>query len=261
MPAGHKCEFTNKSVLKQETYFSSARKRSLGQGNIFRSVVSRILFTGGGSASVHAGIPSPWASPLGAGTPWHPPWIQALPRWHTPLWDQAPPRHQAPPQSRACQLGYTVNERAVCILLECNLVMNINLLLFSESQTLKIITYDFTFSTSTEISSRQPFGYVKNCQWLPYTLDATMSVNLTQTPFRIAESVSVVHFCQFLYPNKNVYRPLQWPYRWEVSAQGGGVHHPLWTEFLTHACVNITFLQLLFRTVIKHWHKGHVSWT
>ena len=30
----------------------------------------------------------------------------------------------------------------------------------------------------------------------------------------------------------------------------GGVH-PLWTEFLAHACENITFLQLLLRTVIN----------
>ena len=45
----------------------------------------------------------------------------------------------------------------------------------------------------------------------------------------------------------------------EVSAQEvvvvcvclGGVHlPPLWTEFLTHACENITFPQLLLRTVI-----------
>ena len=37
-----------------------------------------------------------------------------------------------------------------------------------------------------------------------------------------------------------------------VCLQGGGggsVHHPLWTEFLTHACENITFPQLLLRTV------------
>ena len=34
---------------------------------------------------------------------------------------------------------------------------------------------------------------------------------------------------------------------WGVSAQGG-VHAP-WTEFLTHACENITFLQLRLRTV------------
>ena len=48
---------------------------------------------------------------------------------------------------------------------------------------------------------------------------------------------------------------------WEVSTWGclpGGVLHldpeadtsTLWTEFLTHACENITFLQLLLRTVI-----------
>ena len=39
----------------------------------------------------------------------------------------------------------------------------------------------------------------------------------------------------------------------EVSAQGmsaWGVH-PLWTEFLTHTCENITFPQLRLRTVMK----------
>ena len=36
-----------------------------------------------------------------------------------------------------------------------------------------------------------------------------------------------------------------------VSAQMGGVcpGRPPWTEFLTHACENITFPQLLLRTV------------
>ena len=63
---------------------------------------------------------------------------------------------------------------------------------FSHTQTLEIITNDFTFATSTEISSRQPYGKAKSCQWPPYTLDAAMSINLTQTPFRIAESVSLL---------------------------------------------------------------------
>ena len=42
-----------------------------------------------------------------------------------------------------------------------------------------------------------------------------------------------------------------------VSAGGGGClpqcmlgHTPLWTEFLTHTCENITFPQLRLRTVI-----------
>ena len=68
------------------------RPKSLGQGNIFSSV-SRIRFTGGGSASVHAGIPPPE---------------------QTPHWEQASPVQ--------CMLGDTVNKWAVCILLECNLV-------------------------------------------------------------------------------------------------------------------------------------------
>ena len=60
----------------------------------FYKRVSRILFTmgGGGSASLHAGIPPP------------------------------PPARQTPPAQY--MLGDTVNKRAVCILLECNLVLN-----------------------------------------------------------------------------------------------------------------------------------------
>ena len=52
----------------------TARKLSLGQGNIFSSVCQEFCPQGGegGSASVHAGIP------------------------HTP-WDQAPPEHAPPP--------------------------------------------------------------------------------------------------------------------------------------------------------------------
>ena len=51
--------------------------------------------------------------------------------------------------------------------------------------------------------------------------------------------------------NKNAfqydaYRPLQWPSR-------------LWTEFLTHACENITFPQLLLRTVKMRLHTYVLS--
>ena len=62
----------------------------------------------------------------------------------------------------------------------------------SHTQTLEIITNDFTFAISTEISSRQRYGKAKSCQWPSYHLDAAMSINLTQTPFRIAESVSLL---------------------------------------------------------------------
>ena len=79
---------------------------------------SVILSTGGVSASVHAGIPPPPRSrhPLGADTPpgsRHPSREQTPPRANTPR-----SRHP-PPHSR---LRHTVNERPVCILLECILV-------------------------------------------------------------------------------------------------------------------------------------------
>ena len=44
----------------------TARKRSLGQGNIFAPVCHSVH---GGSASVHAGIPPPQQTPPGPGTP------------------------------------------------------------------------------------------------------------------------------------------------------------------------------------------------
>ena len=79
----------------------TARKRSLGQGNIFSSVCREFCSYGGWSASVHAGIPLPPGSR-------HPPSRQS-------------PLEQTPPEQ--CMLGDTVNKRAVCILLECNLVL------------------------------------------------------------------------------------------------------------------------------------------
>ena len=94
--------------------------------------LSAILFTGGVSASMHAGIPPPWEqTPPRADTPQeqtppeqtppgsrHPPGSRP-PRADTP-WEQTPPRADTPPGSR---LWHTVNERPVCILLECILVL------------------------------------------------------------------------------------------------------------------------------------------
>ena len=93
-------------------------------GKVMFSQVCVLLFTGGMSASVHAGMPP------------HPP-EQTPPRIRPPRADtpgsRPPPRsrhlHRAdnppgadtpPPQS---MLGDMVNARAVCILLECNLVI------------------------------------------------------------------------------------------------------------------------------------------
>ena len=128
----------------------TARKRSLGQGNIFTPVCHSVHR---GSAPVHAGIPPP--PPPTRHTPWtrHTPPDQASPRAGTPLdqapppgpgtpsWtrhplDQVPPRPGTPPphpQARHAppwpgtppvqsMLGDTVNAWAVRILLECNLV-------------------------------------------------------------------------------------------------------------------------------------------
>ena len=79
----------------------------LGQGNIFRSVCQEFC-TRGGSASVHAWIlPGGRLPPVGA--------------------DQPGSRHplpQADPPVQ-CMLGDMVNKHAVCILLECNLLVTV----------------------------------------------------------------------------------------------------------------------------------------
>ena len=79
------------SVFKRIT----ARKRSLGQGNIFCSVCQEFCTAGGGLASVHAGIPPPLTrhapgtdTPPGPGTP---------PRADTPQTRHPHPPEQAPP--------------------------------------------------------------------------------------------------------------------------------------------------------------------
>ena len=70
----------------------------------------------GGSASVHDGIPLDQAHPLGPGT------LQQgdHPGKETPPGKADP--HLARRPLAQCMLGDTVNKRAVCILLECNLV-------------------------------------------------------------------------------------------------------------------------------------------
>ena len=77
----------------QMWFIITAHKRSLGQGNIFRSVCQEFCPQGGGSASVHAGIlPPPEQGPPRDQAP---PQIRHPPRPGTPL-------DQTPPPSRTC---------------------------------------------------------------------------------------------------------------------------------------------------------------
>ena len=106
-------------------YFVTARKRCLGQGNIFRSVCQEFCPQEG---STWAGTPpgpgryTPQTryTPLGPGTSPSP-------------WDQAgTPQDQVPPEQ--CMLGDTGNKRAVRILLECILVLLLKLVHRSKHQ-------------------------------------------------------------------------------------------------------------------------------
>ena len=92
----------------------TARKRSLGQGNMFTGVC---LSTGG---STWPGTPRDQVHPQTRCTPipGTPPWTRYTPH----LWDQVPPRPGTPLPAQN-MLGDTVNVRAVRIILECNLVV------------------------------------------------------------------------------------------------------------------------------------------
>ena len=97
-----------------------AATKCCGQGNIFTPVCHFVH--GGGSASMHAGMPPPWdqADPPGSDTPLDladPPRYLADPPWVLPQCMQG----TTPPRSR---LQHTVYERPVGILLEGILVKN-----------------------------------------------------------------------------------------------------------------------------------------
>ena len=82
--------------IKKISSLVTARKRSLGQGNIFSSICPEFCSQEGGSASVHAGIPPP--SPQSR----HSPWDQAPHCWtmHPPGADT--PKSKHPPPRSGC---------------------------------------------------------------------------------------------------------------------------------------------------------------
>ena len=99
-------------------FLVTARKRSFGQGNIFSRVCQEFCSQGGG------GLPQlmlgyhPRPGTAQADTP---------PQADTP-WNKLPPPPNRPSRANPtppeqCMLGDTVNKRAVCVLLECNLVV------------------------------------------------------------------------------------------------------------------------------------------
>ena len=101
----------------------SGRKRSLGQDNIFSSVCQEFCPQGG--------LPQcmlEYQLPLASR---HPPWQGKPPARQTPPskadtpLSKADPLARRPPPLAQCMLGDTVNKRAVCILLECNLVLKL----------------------------------------------------------------------------------------------------------------------------------------
>ena len=60
----------DRSIVTCINAIITARNRSLGQGNVFYTCLSVILFTGGATAQLHAGI-HPWGrQPLGQTPPW-----------------------------------------------------------------------------------------------------------------------------------------------------------------------------------------------
>ena len=113
--------FCNSSVLQYYLFIITARKRSLGQGNIVISVCQEFCPQGGLPQCMLGYHPPGPVTPPGADLPSRPP-----PSSHLQEQSPPPPPSRHPPGSRhppaQCMLGYTVNKRAVRILLECNLV-------------------------------------------------------------------------------------------------------------------------------------------
>ena len=111
------CESKVSGRLFKQMIFT-ARKRSLGRGNIFIGVCQEFCSQGGcmvlGVVSQHAlrQTPPGTTQPLGSDTP---------PGPDTPRDYTHPPGLSTPPPAQS-MLQDTVNVRAVRILLECNLV-------------------------------------------------------------------------------------------------------------------------------------------
>ena len=112
------------TVGKHPTGMLSCYQPQLSWAKVMFLQMSVILSTRGVFASVHAGIPPPGAdTPPKQTTPREqtPPWEQTPSSpWSRPPWSRHPQSRHPPPGSR---LRHTVNERPVCILLECILVM------------------------------------------------------------------------------------------------------------------------------------------
>ena len=101
------CGMYLKAIFYQSNY---RPQRSCGQGNIFTTVCHSFCSQGGGSASVHAGIPPPPGS--------RPPRADTPPGADPPGADTPGADTPRPPS----RLQHTVYERPVRILLECILV-------------------------------------------------------------------------------------------------------------------------------------------
>ena len=112
---------TKRKKLHVFRYIFTARKRGLGQGNIFAPVCHSVHGGEGGEGSTWAGTPPPMqvlpkqVHPLGQVHPpgRYTPWVGTPPVAGTPPhWAGTSPREQ-------CMLGDTGNKRAARILLEC----------------------------------------------------------------------------------------------------------------------------------------------
>ena len=165
-------KFLCRSATDWLYYIFTARKRSLGQGNVLHLCV--ILFTGGG------GLPTPHSQTWGLGrppdadpprqTPWmqtplglgRSPWMQIPWGWAGPPGMQTPqmqnPRvGQTPQMQTAPGLARppdTVNKRAVRILMECILCQNH---FIPEEQQVK---HRSTFGNETEFQTTIDFKYL-----------------------------------------------------------------------------------------------------
>ena len=108
------------NVLLSKVHLITAHKRSLGQGNIFTNMCQEFCSQGVCPIACWDTIPLEGRHPPWQGDP--PPSKADCPWQGRPSWQGKPLLARQTPSTQ-CTLGDTVNKQAVCILLECNLVI------------------------------------------------------------------------------------------------------------------------------------------
>ena len=232
--AGSATTFMTLLAKLAQNVLITARKWSLGQGNIFTPVCHSIH--SGGSASVHAGIPPP-----PPGTRYTPPGTSHTPRTrHTPR-DHAPPgtRHTHPtpiplgtdtPPDQAHtprDQGDTVNARAVRIPLECSLVFSVipseTVLAPSRRTGCESKKHQAHPLWHTRLKSISPLKCTEERKRkAPHSSTVQLNSKLTEIPVKLMRNRKSFHWGAYFPLGNRMWFQFQWPPT-EVTGVGGVV--------------------------------------